>query len=247
MRIAVLSDIHGNLLALDAVLADLAEREPVDHTVVAGDLVWAGPCPAQVVDRVCSLGAAVIQGNTDAFFVRYPEDAPVGKGAERFAAQLAWMREQLGRKRVAFLTDLPFAQRFSPAPGHDLLIVHANPTDLDRGIYPNLPEAEVDALLIGDGCEPDWEALAFGHIHIPFVRRWRGRLLVDVASVGLPMDGDARACYAILAWDGAAWHAEHHRVSYAAPLAADQMRTGGMPRGKHFAERLLQARYAPVA
>ena len=68
MRIALLSDIHGNLIALEAVLADLRSQGPFDQIVVGGDLVWAGPWPAEVVDAVRGLGAAVIQGNTDAFF-----------------------------------------------------------------------------------------------------------------------------------------------------------------------------------
>lgn len=89
--------------------------------------------------------------------------------------------------------------------------------------------------------------LAFGHVHVPFVRRWRERLLVNVASAGLPLDGDQRAAYAILTWDGTRWRVEHRRVYYAVPVVVHQMRTGGMPRGKHFAERLMTARYKGVA
>ena len=74
MRVAILSDIHGNAVALDAVLADLASRGPFDQIVVAGDLVWSGPRPREVVDRVQALRAAVIRGNTDAFF-----DAATGR------------------------------------------------------------------------------------------------------------------------------------------------------------------------
>jgi hypothetical protein len=68
-------------------------------------------------------------------------------------------------------------------------------------------------------------------------------LLVNVGSVGLPMDGDQRAAYAIAVWDGRAWRAEHRRVYYPVPLVTHDMRTGGMPRGKHFAERLAAATY----
>jgi hypothetical protein len=108
-----------------------------------------------------------------------------------------------------------------------------------------LPEEDLDELLMGeDGREPEWQALAFGHLHAPYVRRWQGRLLVDVASAGLPMDGDQRAAYAILTWDGRLrWQAEHHRVFYPVPVVAHEMRSCGMPRGKHFAERLVAANY----
>jgi predicted phosphodiesterase len=244
MRIALLSDIHGNLAALDAVLDDMKRRGPFDQVIVAGDLVWSGPWPSAVVDRVQQMATAVIQGNTDAFFMRQKADTPSGKDEERFAAQLAWMTDRLGAERVAYLADLPFAHRVSPAPGHELLVVHANPADLTRPITVYFTDANLDdMLLMPDGHEPDWQALAFGHVHIPHIRWWRERLLVDVASAGLPMDGDQRAVYAILTWDGQAWCAEHQRVYYPVPVVVREMRISGMPRSKHFAERLIAASY----
>ncbi len=246
-RVALLADIHGNIVALDAVLADMARRGPFDQVIIAGDLAWSGPWPAEVVDRVQSLDGAVIQGNTDAFFgCNSPEEAPSGKNAERFAALLAWMRQQLGQQRADYLAGLPFSHRITPAPGHTLLAVHANPWDLDRAIMPKMAKSDLDELLVADA-DPDWAVLAFGHVHIPFTREWRGHTLVDVASVGLPMDGDTRAAYAILTWDGQRWQAEHHRVFYDVRVVLHQMRTGGMPRGKHFAERLMAGSYDPAA
>lgn len=246
MRIAILSDLHGNLLALEAVLADLTRRGPFDQIVVAGDLAWSGPWPAEVVDRVRALNAVVIQGNTDAFFCQAAGNLLTGKQEERFVAHLAWMRERLGPERVRYLASLPFSHRVSPALGEDLLVVHANPVDHDRPIPPQISDAELDGLLLCAGHEPDWRALAFGHLHIPFIRRWRGRLLVNVASVGLPLDGDPRAAYAILTWNGVTWQAEHYRVDYEVPVVAYHMRHSGMPSGAHFAERLMAARSGPI-
>lgn len=238
----LLSDIHGNLVALEAVLADMALRGSFDHIVVAGDLVWSGPWPAEVVDRVRALGAHVVQGNTDAFFGRMAGDIPPGKREARFIEQLDWMCERLGPERVAYLAELPHSYRISPVPGQDLLVVHANPFDLERTILPSLTDSELDELLTVDGAAPDWRALAYGHLHVPSQRIWRGRLLVDVASAGLPMDGDPRAVYAILTWDGS-WRAEHHRVFYDVPEVIHAMLYGGLPRGRHFAERLRAAAY----
>ena len=111
-----------------------------------------------------------------------------------------------------------------------------------------LTDAELDALLLAaDGREPDWQVLAFGHIHTPYQRVWRNRLLVDVASAGLPMDGDPRAAYATLTWDGRRWQAEHHRVAYSVPEVIHEMLYGGLPRGKHFAERLKLCGYSAPA
>lgn len=243
MRVALFSDIHGNVVALDAVLADLAAHGPFDQVVVAGDLAWSGPWPAEVVDRVRAMHAVVIQGNTDAFFNLGPDQPPEGKSPERFGAQLAWMQDALGPERVSFLRNLPFEHRITPASGQDLYIVHANLQDMEQAITPVLPESELDALLLDSVARRPWSALAFGHVHVPFQRRWRGRLLVNVASAGLPMDGDPRAAWAIMTWDGAEWHAEHRRVFYNCQIVAHAMRSGGMPRGKHFAERLMSASY----
>jgi predicted phosphodiesterase len=243
LRIALLSDIHGNLVALDAVLADISRAGPFELTVVAGDVVWAGPWPAEVVDRVRSLDAVVIQGNTDAFFNHGPDNPPDDKQEKNFAPLVSWTSEQLGPERVDYLVGLPFSHRISTEPGHDLLVVHANPSDEQRPIWPEMSEAELGEILGSPG-SCDWEVLAFGHIHTPYVRSWHGRLLVDVASVGLPMDGDQRAAYAIVTWDGSTWQAEHRRVAYDVSVVARTMQTSGMPRGKHFSKRLLRAHYS---
>jgi predicted phosphodiesterase len=242
VRVVLLSDIHGNLVALDAVLEDMARQGPFDHTVVAGDLVWAGPWPAEVVDRVRSLDAAVIQGNTDAFLSHQPDDTPEDKDQKHFAALVEWYTAVLGPERVAYLLNLPFAHRIAPAAGHDLLVVHANPQDQEQAISPRMSDEDLEVLL-GPPEACDWEALAFGHLHIPYNRRWHDRLLADVSGCGLPMDGDRRAAYTILTWEGTTWQVEHRRVLYAVPEVVHKMQTGGMPRGKHFAERLLRARY----
>jgi predicted phosphodiesterase len=240
MRVALLSDIHGNLIALEAVLADMRSQGSFDQVVVAGDLVWAGPRPAEVVDAVQALNTTVIQGNTDAFFLRVAGDIPADKREDRFLTHLEWMQTKLGPARTAYLAGLPFSNRIEPAPDQALLVVHANPRDQERAILPRMSQAQLDDLLVGTG---DWAALAFGHLHVSYTLRWRERTLVDVASVGLPMDGDRRAAYAILTYDGGCWLAEHRRVHYALPIVANEMRTCGMPRGKHFAERLMSATY----
>jgi predicted phosphodiesterase len=221
----------------------MRNQGPFDQIVVAGDLVWAGPRPAEVVDAIRALDVPVIQGNTDAFFQRAPSDAPAGKREDRFVAHLEWMQMKLGPARTEFLAGLPFSHRIAPAPDQTLLVVHANPHDQERAILPRMSQSQLDDLLAETG---DWVALAFGHLHVPFATRWRDRLLVDVASAGLSMDGDRRAAYAILTWDGSVWRAEHRRVFYNLPLAANEMRTCGMPRSKHFAERLMNATYGPA-
>jgi predicted phosphodiesterase len=242
MRVALLSDIHGNLVALDAVLADMQQHGPFDYTVVAGDLVWNGPWPAEVVDRLTDLNCPVVQGNTDRLFLRAPDDPPEGKEPASFAAESQWMRGRLGPRRVDYLSSLPFSYRIEAPNGYDLLVVHATPSSIDYYISPQMGYPELDAAL-GPDDDCDWGALAFGHLHVPFVAEWRGRLLADVASTGLPRDGDQRAVYAVLSWANGAWQAQHYRVLYPVPVVAHELRRCGIPRGKHYAERLVRATY----
>lgn len=88
----------------------------------------------------------------------------------------------------------------------DLLVVHANPLNLEDALFPNADDSMLERLL--GGLDQQVEALAFGHLHIAYARRWRGLLLVDVASCGAPRDEDVRAAYGILSWRDGQWEAE---------------------------------------
>ncbi len=107
----------------------------------------------------------------------------------------------------------------TPLPGHDLLAVHANPRNVDDPIQPDLSDGAIDAVL----GPAEFQVLAFGHVHIPSVRLWRGRLLVNVASAGLSMDGDPRAAYSVLAWAGGGWRVAQYRVEYDVQRVAREM------------------------
>ncbi len=248
MRILLFSDIHGNIAALEAVLSDSVRHGPFDLTICLGDLAWAGPRPAEVLARLRELsgddptgeaGAVVcLYGNCDRILL----DAlapPPKKTGERFQRHREWMLDRLGPADLAFLRRMPFSHRVTPLPGHDLLAVHANPRNVDDPIQPDLSDGAIDALL----GPAEFQVLAYGHIHIPSVRLWRGRLLVNVASAGLSMDGDVRAAYSVLTWAGGGWRVGQYRVEYDVQRVAREMRRNGLPRGRHFAERLLRARY----
>lgn len=249
MRILLFSDIHGNADALDAVLSSRHDHGPYDLVICGGDLVWAGPRPREVLARIrelCDddpLGSSTgvcLLGNTDTFLLDdYQHRPPADKRHRRFMRHREWMLERLKPSDLTFLQALPFDYRVSPKPGHDLLAVHANPHNLEDPILDTMSDHEIDAV-IGSA---RFQILAFGHIHIPFVRTWRGRLLVNVASVGLPRDGDPRAAYTVLTWTGDEWAVSQYRVEYDVNRVAEEMRTSDLPRGRHFAERLLAAQY----
>jgi predicted phosphodiesterase len=217
MRIAVFSDVHGNLAALEAVWADI-KGQGVDTAVFAGDLCFMGPRPAACVQFVRDEGTPAIYGNTDEWMFGR-QDAP-----EPRRAAAAWTREQLSEAERAWLGILPFAIRYQPGndPGDALHIVHANPRDVNQIIFP--PEDEqlarygrvrqADALLEPLLVGVEAAVLVYGHLHIPSKRN-RGRLLLaNISSVSIPGDGDPRAKYGIFTWQNGRWEMELRRVVY---------------------------------
>lgn len=235
MRIAILADIHGNQLAFDAVLADLAQQPSVDLIVIAGDLCLNGPCPRQVLDTVQSLRCPVVQGNVDLDVVQRN-----GK-SERKRTIIAWTREQIGPAGISYLASLPLSYRVVNPDGADLLIVHANPLNQDDAIEPTASDSALERML--GGLDADVGALAFGHLHIAYTRRWRNLLLIDTGSCGLPRDSDTRASYAIVSWQENEWRAEHRRVAYNLKETIKQLKNSGMPGVEKRIKILTEAKY----
>ncbi|PZR58935.1 MAG: hypothetical protein DLM50_02550 [Candidatus Meridianibacter frigidus] len=234
MRIAIVSDIHGNLAGLDACLADLQSQGGADVIVGAGDFCMDGPKPKRVVQRLAEIGAHCLRGNTDRF-IADPEHSGL-QGSE--LAQVSWQRKELGEKWVAWLSELPFSLRFGE-PGNQLLVVHANPTTDDEHLWPDA-EDEVLERLIGNEAA---QTIAFGHLHLPYVRTWRGKLLVNVASAGLPKDGDPRAGYATLTQRSGGWEVKHRRVGFDVKKVATQLRDCGIPDAAECINTLRRHRY----
>jgi predicted phosphodiesterase len=230
LRIVIFSDVHGNAVALEAVLADIRREAAPDALFVAGDLVLLGPRPAEALALLRSLdGARFVMGNTDKYLLDESDDA----------AEIAFARARLSSDDVAFIGGLPFEQRLEVAPGHELLVVHANPRDLEEPIKPGSAAALIRPLLAGVTAE----VIAFGHYHVPFVRKLDQWTLVDVASVGMPRDGDQRAVYAVLSWDRGGWQIEHRRVPFDIEAVARDYVAVGFPGAEEAARRLLDARY----
>jgi predicted phosphodiesterase len=200
MRVAVVSDIHGNLTAFEAVLADIRRVSP-DLVLHGGDLADSGSSPVEIVDRMHELGWRGVMGNTDEMLVR-PESL------EDFAAQSSapaalWStirgigaatRAVLGEKRVAWLRELP---PVVSEPG--LALVHASPQSCWRAPAAEATDEELESVYDVLG-RP---VVAFGHTHRPSIRLLprQPRVLINVGSVGLPFDGDPRASYLLLDGD----------------------------------------------
>ena len=191
MRVAIVSDVHGNLTAFEAVLADIQRRAP-DLVLHGGDLALMGAQPAEVVDRVRELGWPGVVGNTDEVLWRPQEQLRQEQLAPELTALLSLIFRQyapatlelLGEERVAWLRGLPAQQRLE-----DLVVVHAAPADSWRA---PLPDAEDDELQ-GVYQPLDAGTAVYGHIHRPYTRALKGLTVANSGSVGTPWDGDPRA------------------------------------------------------
>jgi putative phosphoesterase len=200
--IACLYDVHGNLPALEAVLADFGEA---DRYILGGDYALMGAWPAETVARLRELEPAIwIRGNAD----RWLADPP-----EQLQEAVGFARGELGAT-AAELAALP-----ETAEDGGMLICHASPVSDLRGIPPE-PSDEDAALLEGVTAS----RLLFGHTHVAF-RRVAGAVeLVNPGSVGIPLDGDHRAAYAVIHDDG---RVEHRRVAYDHEASAAKVRALG--------------------
>ena len=237
MRIAIISDIHGNQVALEAVLEDISQQQSLDALVVAGDLCLNGPCPREVLETLQGLRCPIIQGNTD---VDVAKQRP--KQGSKKRAIVDWTRKQIGEAGVSYLSNLPTSNLVKNLDGSDLLVVHANPLNEEDAIFPTAPDKDLERLLAP--VPSTIGAVAFGHLHIAYQRRWRRLLLLDAGSCGLPRDEDHRASYGILTWKRGEWKAVHRRIEYDVPKVVEQLRSCGMPNVEKRIKVLLEARYS---
>lgn len=238
MRAAIVSDVHGNIRGLDACLADLAEQGGADAILGAGDYCMDGPRPREVLERLEEIGALCLRGNTDRYIAGGDDSEALRAGDEVEADAFAWQREQLGEAWLERLRAFPFALRIGSA-GNELLVVHANPQNDEEHIRPDADDGFLARMTTGI---PE-RTIAFGHLHLPYVRAWRDRIFVNVASAGLPKDGDPRACYAIFTERPGGWEIKHRRVVFDVEKVARQIRRSGMPDAKARERVLLRHRY----
>jgi predicted phosphodiesterase len=227
LTLALLYDIHGNLGALDAVLAD-ARQHGASRWLLGGDYALFGAWPAETVARLRGLeGAIWIRGNGERWTAS-PADAP-----QEVAAPIASCRAALGDRDVAALAGLP-----EQAIVDDALACHGSPLSDVRSFFPQAAPDEAELL---EGVTAP--RLIFGHTHLPFRRvSARGVELVNPGSVGMPFDGDPRTAYALIGDDGSL---AHRRVSYDHLASAAQLREryGGEPWGEVVARRIERARF----
>jgi predicted phosphodiesterase len=232
-----MSDIHGFSIAFETVLADLEQQGPFDEVIVAGDLCEVGPAPAEVLDMLRERDFTVLQGNTDADLVEDAQSRPHG------AAQYAI--EQIGPEGIDYLASLAFSRRITPpvgeSPSHDLLSFHANPYDLTGQLHPDWSDQELRAAIGNERAA----VMAFGHVHINYIRQLGDLLLADVSAVGNPKDRDLRCKYGIFTWDGDGkrWSVEMRKLPYPLEETEAQILSSDLPNPEKTLRKLLEASY----
>ncbi len=238
MRVAVLADIHGNLAAAEAVMEDI-ERQSPDFIVAAGDLAMRGSHPAETIDLLVDRCDALLLGNTDAYLANLYLAGAYREPEHWKTDLLEWTRDQLGSARLELLATLPFSVRYSPRRGQDLFVCHANPKNLEESLEPTLDEATIRKLL----AHVDATAMAFGHLHFPYRRRVGKLVIADVASAGIPRDGDLRPAWGLFTWTPRGWRVQIRRVRYAVRKATQALIARKVPGAPLLIHKMIECRY----
>ncbi|MES3518364.1 MAG: metallophosphoesterase family protein [Natronomonas sp.] len=219
MRVGIISDVHANRVALQAVLADMP---PVDSIVCAGDVVGYNPWPAECVDTIRDRDIPTVSGNHDRAVV-----AGTGFGGNAMAdAGVRYARETLDDSRIRWLRSLP-AERL--CFDDRLKLVHGHPDDPDRYTYPR----SFSASLLEDE-----DVLVMGHTHVQAAEHYDEGIVLNPGSVGQPRDGDPRAAYAVVDLDSGS--ADLRRTEYNIDRVAAAVDAADLPRAT--AERLYNGR-----
>jgi predicted phosphodiesterase len=229
-RIIVLSDVHGNAIALEAVRKAIRGEKP-DMVAVAGDLALNGPDPAATVDLLQEMeadGAVIVSGNTDiavadfdyaAAFPWLTDGVP-----EAFQAAAEWAHDALGDERVSWLRRLPAERRLRADDGTLLLICHASPGSQSSGFDQGLdPSVTIERL-----SRTDARIIACGHTHVPEVRDLGWKLIVNDGSAGYVFDGDPTASWARIDVEDGQVQAEIRRTEYDALSVANAISARGL-------------------
>lgn len=235
MKLALISDIHGNYHALEAVLDDI-RRQQADRVFVLGDIVFKGPLPERCVEAVRQLETVVLQGNIDELVGTNRIQPGFAKSAGHEAAlkqEMAWVRSRLTEDQLNYLTELPMEHQLELENGQVLRLVHATPQNVLDVVTPMEDEAGYERMFAGSKAD----IVAYGHIHLGYVRSFGGKMIINTGSVGLPFDGNWRASYALLEVTSGGVSVTLRRVEYDLEAAVQAFDGSGHP----FADSVIAA------
>ena len=233
MKIAVISDIHANLIALKEVLKDI-EKEQCDSIFCLGDLVLAGPQPKETLDFIKEQSWMIIQGNTDKMFADYNEE---------LLAQLKEIFPVMGNslEQDVLLVDREYLAQLAPKlefelDGVKILLVHGSPRYNNEDIMPNMPLEAVEEMI----ADTDANLILCGHTHVPCgYQTTSGQTVVNVGSVGRPMTQKPLSCYAIVETNNGEFIVRHKFINYDREAAANLVRERNFEGAEDLAQLIL--------
>jgi predicted phosphodiesterase len=225
VRVAIVSDIHGNLLALDAVVTDIEKQSP-DEIWCGGDLAWGGPWASECIQRVREAGWVTVKGNTDIWIAGDPQTITSEEDRE-LHRQLA-AQHNISKDDATWLVNLPLGHS---APG-SILMVHGTPQSPFEGPEPDAKAAEFAPY------QDQAKTVIFGHVHQAYTRRLAdGTLVCNTGSVGFPADGET-ACYLVMDLEGPEVALKHRRVEFDRRAVIAEARRTPAPLGPRILEKL---------
>ena len=244
MRIAIISDVHGNLTALDSVLADLRRQKP-DVIFHGGDLPYGGCNPAEVIDCIRQEGWPGVLGNTDEMLWNAEPRAALEASAPKLKSLFKVLFDEcapatsrmIGEERMAWLKQLPAELHHEYEPQKNLVLLHAAPGNLWRAPMDTANDAELESTYKNLNAA----IVVYCHIHRPFVRRVCNMTICNCGSVGSPYDGDPRSSY-LLITDG---QPEIRRVEYDVEKEAARLLASSYPYKEWLAEIRRKGSYVP--
>jgi putative phosphoesterase len=236
--VAVITDIHANLPALEAALARIDELG-IEQVYCGGDLVGYGPHPNEVVALIAEREIPAIYGNYDYAIARDLEDCGCAyitpHDRELGQESVLWTLAHTDQTSKDFMRELPFDLRF-PVGATGVHLVHGSPRKVNEYLFEDKPARLYERLADAE----TGDVLVFGHTHKPWVRSYGGVRFVNCGSVGKPKDGDPRGAFAILSATDTGVEVTIERVEYDAQAVAREVAASGLP--AEYADKLLAAR-----
>jgi predicted phosphodiesterase len=249
-RIALISDIHGNLTSLQAILDD-TERRSAREVICLGDVAAFGPEPREALQRVKALGCPVIMGNTDAWLLNAKVAGPADEYSSRVDAMGLWASQQLDRHDRSFIGTFVPCLKVRLDDARSLLCFHGSPRSSVEVILATTPDEEL-ADMLGP---QSGDVMAGGHTHVPMLRRYGHSVLVNPGSVGLPVRHAGHAPvgsrhppwaeYALLTVEGPGLAIELIRVPVDVQAVRRAALDSGMPHAESWADDWDQGALGP--
>jgi putative phosphoesterase len=237
MRIVFLSDIHGNAVALEAVLEDISKRN-IDKIIVLGDISYRGPEPKRALELVKNLNTDVIKGNADEWVVRGIKEGEVAESAlQMMNKERDWIFMRLTEEDISYLAELPTEIKLE-AEKIMIHAFHATPTSLFDVVQP----FESDENLLKKMMKSGADIFVYAHIHKPFIRYIHGKCLINIGSVDLPFDGLTKSSYAIVDVKDGSFQTSIVRVDFDLDTIIKQYQESDYPNSEQMVKVIQNAR-----